>query len=125
MERRQSIIEEEDVELATFDARYQLDPVDYSIEKWKQNSSIGVKQSSYDLFQKSMAYAKTPQQIRVIFEEKQEQRKNKPDTSLENIFEPLNQLREQLQNGNSTSLFGAILKIPNNQIDVSFTFDAC
>jgi hypothetical protein len=123
MERRQSIIEEEDVELATFDARYQLDPVDYSIEKWKQNSSIGVKQSSYDLFQKSMAYAKTPQQIRVIFEEKQEQRKNKPDTSLENIFEPLNQLREQLQNGNSTSLFGAILKIPNNQIDVSFSFD--
>jgi hypothetical protein len=108
----------EDVEVATFDTRRELNEKGYDIKTWKKDSSINVCKSSDELLRQSMAYAKTPIQAAPILQAKQEQMEKTPRNSIKNIIEPLKDLQEAVQHEKPKNLFAAVLAIHQDNIDV-------
>jgi hypothetical protein len=118
-------ITEDDIEQATTDARYKLEP---DIKEWGKDRSIDTTSpDSYDLVKQAIAYAAKPDEINPILKEKQKQRKENPDaytkkiclrTSIGSIVEPLKTLKRRFESPNLKNLFAAVLEIDPDKIDV-------
>ncbi len=118
------MITEDDVELATFDARCKLDR---DIKKWENDPSINLGKSSTELLHQSIAYARTREQIDSILQAKQKQidknpneypKKKRSHTSLEDVIGPLRKLKGKMPRKGPENLFAAVLQIDQDKINV-------
>ena len=100
----------------------------FDLYDWKRKLSSETREVSDTVLRRSMAYGDTPGEVTSVLLAlaKKENTANdsnrspaRPETSCDQIFEPLKDLRRKLQNTDVSLLFGAILRIEEKEIDVS------
>jgi len=105
------------------DIRRKRNPEQLDIKKWKKNLPSDIKQCRDSTLRSLMAYGDDPSQMATLLKTKIDKESSNEDptaTSLENIIEPLKELRKDSNKMSSLNLFRIILDIDANEIDVSF-----
>lgn len=116
------------VELITTKIRQTRNSGQFNLYDWRRELSSETREVSDEVLRRSMAYGHTPGEVTTVLmalakkdraETDQNRGQARPKTSCGQIFGPLNDLREKLQQAGVPSLFQEILRIEEKEIDVS------